>query len=64
MAHVHGGEITEGAIDNKIRDAISCLSDIHFAVTEKASRLRKMLPEKCSIHYVGASVSTMRCQTN
>lgn len=55
VAHVHGGEITEGAIDNKIRDAISCLSDIHFAATEKAaSRLRKMLPEKCSIHYVGS----------
>ena len=30
IAHLHGGEITEGAIDNKVRNAISKLSNLHF----------------------------------
>ena len=31
--HLHGGEITEGAIDDKFRNAITKLSDYHFAST-------------------------------
>jgi len=34
MAHISGGEITEGAIDDNIRHAISKLSSLHFATTE------------------------------
>lgn len=33
IAHLHGGETTEGAIDNKFRHAITQLSDYHFAST-------------------------------
>jgi GDP/UDP-N,N'-diacetylbacillosamine 2-epimerase (hydrolysing) len=30
LAHIHGGETTLGAIDNKYRHAITCLADYHF----------------------------------
>lgn len=30
VAHLHGGEITEGAIDNSLRHAITKLSHLHF----------------------------------
>ncbi|MDC0454717.1 UDP-N-acetylglucosamine 2-epimerase [Candidatus Pelagibacter sp.] len=31
IAHVHGGEVTEGAFDDSIRHAVTKLSNIHFA---------------------------------
>ncbi|MBR5744089.1 MAG: UDP-N-acetylglucosamine 2-epimerase (hydrolyzing) [Muribaculaceae bacterium] len=34
IAHLHGGEITEGAIDNSIRNAITSLSSLHLTSTE------------------------------
>lgn len=34
IAHIHGGEITEGAIDDSIRHAISKLSHLHFTSCE------------------------------
>jgi len=34
VAHLHGGEITEGAYDDAIRNAITKMSHIHFAATE------------------------------
>ncbi len=34
--HIQGGEIT-GNIDDKVRDAVTCLSDIHFPATESAA---------------------------
>tara|TARA_B110000008_G_scaffold278439_1_gene322209 strand:- start:4046 stop:5209 length:1164 start_codon:yes stop_codon:yes gene_type:complete len=30
LAHIHGGEITEGAIDEKIRHSITKMSSLHF----------------------------------
>lgn len=35
IAHIHGGESTEGAIDEQIRHALTKLSHIHFTATEK-----------------------------
>ena len=35
VAHLHGGEITEGAYDDCIRHAISKMSHLHFASTEE-----------------------------
>ncbi len=35
VAHLHGGEITEGAIDDSVRHAITKLSTIHFASNEE-----------------------------
>lgn len=34
VAHLHGGEITEGAYDESIRHAITKMSTIHFAAAE------------------------------
>ncbi|MCA1604431.1 MAG: UDP-N-acetylglucosamine 2-epimerase, partial [Acidobacteria bacterium] len=36
VAHVQGGEVT-GSIDEKVRHAVSKLSDLHFASTEQAA---------------------------
>ena len=37
LAHIQGGEIT-GSIDEKVRHAITKLSDIHFTSTERSKR--------------------------
>lgn len=38
IAHIHGGELTEGAIDQKFRNGISKLADYHFVSCEKHLR--------------------------
>lgn len=38
IAHIAGGTVSEGAIDDSIRNAISQLSTYHFPETEKARR--------------------------
>lgn len=38
IAHIFGGEITEGAIDDAIRHALTKLSHMHFPATEKCRR--------------------------
>ncbi|MDE5655554.1 MAG: UDP-N-acetylglucosamine 2-epimerase (hydrolyzing) [Muribaculaceae bacterium] len=38
IAHLHGGELTYGAIDDNIRHAISKLSALHFTSTAEARR--------------------------
>lgn len=35
IAHIHGGEITRGSIDDAVRHAITKIAQLHFAVTEK-----------------------------
>ncbi|HYR89085.1 MAG TPA: UDP-N-acetylglucosamine 2-epimerase [Terriglobia bacterium] len=35
IAHIHGGEITEGAIDDCIRHAITKMSHLHFVATDE-----------------------------
>lgn len=35
IAHVHGGEATEGVIDEPIRHAVTKMSHIHFTATER-----------------------------
>lgn len=35
VAHIHGGESTEGSIDEPIRHAITKMSHIHFAATDQ-----------------------------
>ena len=34
IAHIHGGETTEGAVDEQIRHAISKMSQLHFVAAE------------------------------
>lgn len=55
IAHIHGGEITEGAIDDGIRHAISKLSDQHFvSAPAYGRRLLQMGAHPANIHVVGS----------
>lgn len=38
LAHIHGGEATEGAIDESFRHSITKFSDLHFTTTEDYRR--------------------------
>lgn len=38
IAHIHGGELSEGAIDDSVRHAITKLASLHFAATETYRR--------------------------
>ncbi len=55
VAHIHGGESTEGAFDNALRHSISMLSHLHFVSTEAyGRRLRHMGEESWRIVVSGA----------
>jgi UDP-hydrolysing UDP-N-acetyl-D-glucosamine 2-epimerase len=54
IAHVSGGDLTEGAIDNQVRHAISKMSHLHFvAMQEHADRLVQMGEESWRITVSG-----------
>ena len=38
VAHIHGGEITEGAIDDAMRHAITKMAHLHFVSTDEHAR--------------------------
>ena len=38
VAHIHGGEMTEGAIDEAIRHSVTKMSHLHFAAAEEYRR--------------------------
>jgi len=55
LAHVEGGEISEGAIDNAIRNALTKLSHVHFTSTELArARVIAMGEEDWRVNRAGA----------
>lgn len=55
LAHIHGGEITEGAIDNQFRYAVTALANLHLVATPRcAERLRLMGEDPGSIVVTGA----------
>jgi len=55
VAHIHGGEVSEGAMDNQIRHAITKLAHLHFASAEPhARRIAAMGEEPWRIHTAGA----------
>lgn len=55
IAHLHGGEETEGAIDNACRHALTKLSHLHLVSHERhAARVRQMGEAPGSIIVVGA----------
>lgn len=55
VAHLHGGEITEGAIDDRIRHAVTKLADLHFCATEQArDQILALGEEPWRVHRVGA----------
>ena len=55
IAHIHGGEISEGAIDDSIRHAITKLSTLHFTASEQyRSRVIQMGEHPDRVFNVGA----------
>lgn len=55
VAHLYGGEITEGAYDDAIRHAITKLSYLHFTSTEEyRHRVIQMGESPERVHWVGA----------
>ena len=55
IAHIHGGEVTEGAIDESIRHAVSKMASIHFVSAEPyRRRLLRMGEDPSRVHVVGA----------
>ncbi|GAA0857191.1 UDP-N-acetylglucosamine 2-epimerase [Aliiglaciecola litoralis] len=55
IAHIHGGEITQGAMDDSIRHAISKLAHLHFASTEKhRQRIIQLGEQPDTVFNVGA----------
>jgi UDP-hydrolysing UDP-N-acetyl-D-glucosamine 2-epimerase len=56
VAHIEGGEVSQGAIDDRVRNALTNLSHIHFTSTEMArTRVIAMGEEPWRVHRVGAS---------
>src|SRR5437899_1916023 len=55
IAHIHGGEISEGAIDDVFRHAITKLSHLHFVAAEPfRSRVIQMGEAPARVFTVGA----------
>jgi len=54
VAHIHGGEITEGAYDDAIRHSITKMSNLHFVATEKCrKRVIQLGEDPNSVFLVG-----------
>lgn len=54
IAHLHGGEITQGAFDDSIRHSVSKMSNLHFVCNQiYRKRLINMGEEPKNVHDVG-----------
>jgi len=55
IAHIEGGEISEGAIDDAVRNALTKMSHLHFTSTIRArQRVIAMGEEEWRVHRAGA----------
>jgi len=55
MAHIEGGEVSEGAIDDAVRNALTKMSHVHFTSTFAArERVIAMGEEPWRVHRAGA----------
>lgn len=55
IAHIHGGETTEGAVDEQIRHAITKMAHLHFVAAEPyRQRVLQMGEAADRVHLVGA----------
>lgn len=65
IAHIEGGEISEGAIDDAVRNALTKMSHIHFTSTFAArQRVIELGEEEWRVHRAGApSLDHLRRQT-
>lgn len=54
VAHISGGDVTEGAIDDEVRNAVSMMSTLHFpGVESSAHNLYRMLGTEKGVFAVG-----------
>ena len=54
IAHIGGGDITEGAIDNEVRNAVTMMSTLHFpGVEEATNNIMRMRGSDNLIYKVG-----------
>ncbi len=55
IAHIEGGEVSQGAIDDQVRNALTKLAHVHFTSTETARRrVIAMGEEAWRVHHAGA----------
>jgi UDP-hydrolysing UDP-N-acetyl-D-glucosamine 2-epimerase len=55
IAHIEGGEVSQGAIDDHVRNALTKLAALHFTSTHAArSRVIAMGEEPARVHHAGA----------
>lgn len=55
MAHIEGGEVSQGAIDDQVRNALTKMAHLHFTSTEQArQRVIAMGEEPRRVHRAGA----------
>jgi UDP-hydrolysing UDP-N-acetyl-D-glucosamine 2-epimerase len=55
IAHIEGGDVSEGAIDDAVRNALTKMSHIHFTSTHQArARVIAMGEEEWRVHRAGA----------
>ena len=55
IAHIEGGEVSQGAIDDQVRNALTKLAHVHFTLTETARRrVIAMGEEPWRVHRAGA----------
>ncbi len=55
MAHIEGGEVSQGAIDDQVRNALTKLAHVHFTSTDLARRrVIAMGEEPWRVHRAGA----------
>lgn len=55
VAHIAGGDVTEGAIDDALRHAITKMSHIHFVTNAlAAARVRQTGEDPAHVHVVGS----------
>src|SRR5215469_3665025 len=65
VAHIEGGEISEGAIDDAIRHALTKLSHIHFTSTFAArDRVITLGEEEWRVHRAGAPSIDHLCRNS
>jgi len=54
IAHISGGDITEGTIDDHVRNAVTMMASLHFpGVEESAKRIERMRGTSKNIYVVG-----------
>jgi UDP-N-acetylglucosamine 2-epimerase (non-hydrolysing)/GDP/UDP-N,N'-diacetylbacillosamine 2-epimerase (hydrolysing) len=65
MAHIEGGEVSQGAIDDQVRNALTKLAHVHFTSTDTARRrVIAMGEEPWRVHRAGApSLNHLRRST-